>query len=330
MLLHIKLVTKSIYLLNKYTPYVLIKLPYKVALNLFTFFIPKSLVVLTRHSFSLDKLTFPLSDIDITIAIQNEKDLDYKLLSKISLLKKIILPIGEISFIYNDDFKILKSTINPLEWQRAPEVASYFNYHRIPITNADYIVYLCRMYLSDIRNLYFNFKNRENKWQYHLEQIETDVKFSNFKNSLEFISFVGSLILERYAQEGVGEYFINLTQYQFGLLKHKRRSHLKFMILYDFKYWVESSIYNNDFELELELIDDFSKQEKEIILKQIQWELWGIYTQLPISKNLHLIKKHLETLRLVLSYLDINTAIFVDNQFNVILSRANFLNSYKQ
>ncbi len=293
--------------INKITPYFVGKIIYKSAYELLRLlFISRKHSIWCRNSYKQNYWKFLLSDIDITIYAH--KKISNKQLRTLAnryfIIKKFIPILGELNLYSKDTLSFFWPIANPYEISRDPSLKKIS-----PDLFKDTehkIVFLLRMLESDYLNLVLNFKHRKDKWQKHFQSVEISSSPSSLNDIIKNIQSLmdTEIRLANFYQE-------------FGLLRIKKfpfheMDHYYKNTIYKKEFWllcpqlaVGLSTHNNNLYQDLLWIQSLRPSFQKLILRNIQWELWGLLTQyhqtnssnhLLYLKNLQSITEKLITL----------------------------------
>jgi hypothetical protein len=257
-----------------------------------------------RNSYHLNYLTPGISDIDFTIlvpiGISREKTKTF--LKYYYAIKKIAPIVGEVNIYHETDFSLIKQWLNKYEIQRDPLLASRFSLNSSG--PADKLVYLLRMLESDRKNLKKSPFNRERKWNFHLGQVAT---MTSAKLSVK--SIIEAIASTAFENMNKGEFCKFLDVYLNNSVEKTYSSYRKekkikiFMILYPHRWLVHANSIN---DVTICLGNNhFSKEEHEIILSQLRWELSGIYSQANTLDQESYTFRYLEMIQFFLTQLNI-------------------------
>jgi len=234
-----------------------------------------------RNSYYLKSLVVGLSDLDVTVAFKEKPtSLDIERLEKkYALLKKLIPFLGELNVLSWHELDFIKSIFNHYECQRDPYLSSLVNKTKND-RQFDALSFLLRMFEADLHNLKSQPHYRIKKWKSHLNPMGVEVKAPlNPEIILEKISKLAQL-----KNSDLDSFLKSLISNEKEALSEEDRL---FSILFPHRWAVWANV-NGGLE-ELIKENNYSKQESEIILTLLRWELMGLYTQfriLPKEQNI--------------------------------------------
>ena len=223
--------------------------------------------VWSRNSFKLNSFVFGISDLDLTI-VGNASNSLVLLPEILSKLKHKWLFIGEINVYYQEDLKALSPFINWYEVNRDPELLDLLPSIKIEDFEIEKLVFLLRMIQSDLaleKEPHF----RQRKWKQHFSSMGLENK--GFVNRETLLSTIFNMLTGyEHLKEALKSWDLERQSQDFDVFQTKL--HQGFKILYPHQHlWFHSSS-----ELVFENLSNF---EKKILKRQIDWEIWGIYTQ---------------------------------------------------
>ena len=222
----------------------------------------------SRNSFKLGSFVFGISDLDLTIVTSG--NLDHLRVKDFLKRKKKQWPfLGEANFYDRSDLINLAFFINKFEKQRDPELGRYLPEIIDESIEIEQLVFLLRLLQSD-RELEFNPRYRHKKWIQHLAQLGITIgKTFNRSDLLD-------IICERiknypHLERGLRDWDVKRTRPDFDVYHADLDEGFK--ILYPHQHlWFHTDSFQSFFQER----DQF---EKKLIKRQIDWELWGLYTQ---------------------------------------------------
>jgi hypothetical protein len=245
--------------------------------------LPGECEVWVRNSVKQGNYVFGLSDLDLSLCSYASSRQDFVPVLRMLRDQKILFPfLGETNFYHPAWMMELKASANYYEIRRDPILFEKIR----PIQNdIDGIVFLLRMLFADRTNLIGRPQIRSRKWLKHFEDLQLAPPLKiNFDNICVSIAELA----ER------PEVFEALQMLR-GELKEPEMFFMpkkKFWkYLYPHKYlWFETDEVDDPAEI-------LGSKLADICLRQIDWEVWGLMTQLPYIDDLNLgFKIHLERL----------------------------------
>lgn len=252
-----------------------------------------------RNSVRLGNFIFGVSDLDLTVysahKITNKEIFKIKTILKEA--KNIYPFIGECNFYNVELSSRLLSSANPYELKRDPELIKKID-KELDFNNLEKTIFLLRMLYADHQNLIRDPMSRLRKWNQHFQMLDLPVKESiSFNIIIEII--IDSIndktnsIDIRNALNFLKTPFVDEDK-----IYHATTPPL-WKFLFPHKHlWFEREI------------EDFPEEKENtvlgnICLRQIDWEIWGLMTQLPEIKDKEFgLKLHLNRLSRVASRLN--------------------------
>lgn len=282
------------YFLDLLLPRFLAKLPYQFAelylrRKLKRIFSQSELWI--RNSVMLDSYVFGVSDLDLTI-FSNE-ELDELHIKQFLINGKRQFPfLGEANCYLEKDLPLVNATINYFELKRDQFLLSKFVKNEVD-REVETVVFLLRTLMADKKTLKGDEKIRIKKWSEHFLSLGLTENFIDKRTVVKVISsyFTDSenikLVLNNWLDSS--PWRDDLFHDDFGA---------KWKIIYPHKYlWFEHD--RNELPLAL---TDF---EQKIILRQVDWELWGLYTQRYFLQR-ESVEIHLQRLKKMLIHFNLN------------------------
>jgi hypothetical protein len=272
-------------------------IPYKIGfiicknLFLYTF---KNSKLWVRNSVQRKTLVFGLSDLDLTFL--TDYPIDRNQFSQANKKVKFLVPfLGEINFYQNNHFEFIAKTINSFELERDHHLQSFIT-HTPQSDEVEKVVFLLRMLRSDKALLRGENHYRQNKWRDHFRMLnlssppgmitaEIIIKEIShfFSNKDEIFKTLGT--------------WLSSAPWRDDLYHDHFGEHWKFLNPHLY-LWFEK----NDEQLALNV----SELEKNILKRQIDWELFGLYSQ-RLWLDMNSVNRHVERLEKCLSYYKLPT-----------------------
>lgn len=288
---------KNIFLfLDSITPRIIAKLPYSTAFFIVRFslrFNNSALQIWTRHSIELGTFVLGISDLDLTVMSKTFTRSQFqKITKKLSFWKKIFIFLGESNFYFQDTIKDFLHIANPIEIARDPKLKIFYTLP--PSEEEHYFVFIFRNLFADKKNLINNPKIRQKKWASH---------FKDNPISKENMSFFDDKIIIKALTEFSGikdpshkdewakafAYILNIEELNEDVYSNPRPALVSVLIPHH-------TMWNHDSLASLKHLTSF---QKKVLEKQLEWEIWGLYTQLPLLTNNDQILNHLKNLQIV-------------------------------
>ena len=289
------------------------KLPYAVGLMLVRLtHLDLPLKIWPRNSYILGTLICTLSDLDLTFYAH--KKIDMELHSwRYKLLKKFLPFLGEINYYQSENINHFIEYANRYEIERDPIFIKKLNLELKKNSEFEEMVFFLKVLQSDRDNLLYRPEIRKKKWHYHLLAFEwglpkvlgleelssLGLKKLSEKNIEAKPFFNEYFSLSADSRENKNELYLNLSKK--GLLK-------EYILFYPFN-WIGSSFYHESFDHDLKLLSTFSEAEGKLLIEQVRWELWGLFTQLLVTENKAHLLMHLENIKRLVKNLSDNLDI---------------------
>jgi len=277
--------------IDQIVPRWLAAIPYQLALEglAAAFASDKDVVVWSRNSFKKGNFVFGVSDLDVTIYLTSEFTL-----KKITKIKEVLKShkqlypfLGEANIYQQGMAELFASSSNFFEMGRDPILEKELS----PVPYADMevekVVFLLRMIYSDRKKLTNNLSVRQKKWRQHFISI-----YAPYPDQINIHVVI----------ELISSFFSGNTP----LAKDVRDS-LQMLVNSDF---TEENVFSTSFPMSWKYLfphrhlwidlDESIQVIKgtflaKICLRQIEWEIWGIMSQLVFLK-LPGVQIHLERL----------------------------------
>ncbi len=233
--------------------------------------------VWVRNSLALGDLVPGLSDIDFTIFnTATAKDLDHRILRDfLEWIRYFIPVIGEFNYYTSETLSLAHDLANPHELDRDIILKTKIQTVEKAKTKSDDLVYLLRLYHSDIKNLRLNPELRIKKWNRVFLKVDATIGY----NGLASV-------------ESVIRTYISSSELEMTPLVYP---HL----------WLEHNWQRLD--RGLGPIDEFKNGRdflKQVTLGQVRWEIFGILGQLPFLKNANDMQYHFSHLARIVESID--------------------------
>ncbi|CBW27897.1 hypothetical protein BMS_3140 [Halobacteriovorax marinus SJ] len=292
-------------------PYPLQELPYSLCWIVTKTYLKNNQVELwPRNSYVSKRIVAALSDLDLTIIV-SKGGLEEKVIRKYNHLKIIFPFLGEINMYPAKEVQDFIPIANKYELERDPRLCKDYGISKEE-NIYEKIVFLCKLIESDQENLKNNPLYRKKKWEKHLTDLglSSEIDFESLIQLLNSqcseIGIDASNFLNHYYQE-------NRTQKTSCDNFYRECKNIKeYILLYPFR-WIGSSLTCESFFHDIELIKSFTKHELSLLEAQLNWEIWGLFSQ--YLHNLHkaTLHTHLENIRQVM---DTNEALQNSSVYN--------------
>jgi hypothetical protein len=277
-------------------PYFIQIIPYAIAkyvvINLLT---TSKTKVWVRNSYVFNNLVCALSDLDFTIITSDINDAD-KAVKKFRLLKKIFPFLGEINLYNKNELNEFSPIANSYEIARDPELQSILGLKETNYSKYQKIVFLCKTLESDQENLKSIPHLRVKKWTHHLNKLNenSEITLDSLKELLSKLALElkidGNKFLDQY-------YKLNRTEkVNCDNFYRENEDKKSYILLYPFR-WIGSSLTCDSFFHDIEEIKNFSNEQLLLLEAQIEWEIWGLYSQYIHNLRQATLHTHLENIK---------------------------------
>lgn len=238
--------------------YSLIEFPYKVAL----FFLQKTMpdqvdALWPRHSYVTRDLVFLVSDLDITLVVEDHNsDTAKKIQSYFYFWKRLIPFLGEVNVISLKLLEKLAPVAPLLELRRDPRLLKLVVNNKREITAEEKVVFVKKMYASDKHNLQKKFLRRANKWRKHLAAVGFDVGSSPFISKADLDLIIEQEILP---VSQTDQFLVDLPEW----LNQRARE----------KDWLDPAF-------EWPVVEN-----TKLLAAALNWEIWGSFHQFMMTQD---------------------------------------------
>jgi hypothetical protein len=220
-----------------------------------------------RNSVQRKTLVFGLSDLDLTLLTDSPIDRNH--FFRTNKKVKMLVPfLGEINFYQKNQFDFIAKTINSFELERDHHLQSFIVFSP-QLEEAEKVVFLLRMLRSDKALLRGENHYRQNKWRDHFRMLH--------------LSLPPGMITAEIIIKEISHFFSNQDQIFKTLGTWLSSAPWRDDLYHDYfgEHW---KFLNPHLYLWFEKNDDLlaphvSDFEKIILKRQIDWELFGLYTQ---------------------------------------------------
>jgi hypothetical protein len=221
-----------------------------------------------RHSFYFKQVVFGLSDIDFSLLSYrklNSIEL-HKIDTKTKFLGKILPLLGEVNYYEREGIQQMESLINPFEAKRDPLLYKEMKKGKPP-AEADKVIFLIRLMAGDSKNLSGNIERRYRKLSYCMSLLapKNELAKSDLKDLDAWKKYLEVNILSN-NNKFIAQFLIEIILNHGKIENERSFTNPELLSLLEFKKY-ETGL------------------KKELLLANIKWELWGIYTQLPFIKD---------------------------------------------
>lgn len=307
--LRLKDVGVSISRLLRIFPYSISSTPYDFALKVVqAYFKDLDVEIWSRNGHVLRTLTPGASDLDLTVMARKNDEVTFNsFMNRYNRLKVFLPFLGEINWVFEDSLEFFGSYLNPMEGNRDPLLLERISTN-FSCSEAQKVCFFLRCLASDTYGIRTNFLSRKRKWDRHLQ----DLGFYEYKDKLKTPAEIFELCEENLLVK-------NLPHYQSGFLgkliqnyhqdinawnRFYQVSNVRDFIVLAPNRWLGATLHFEKLEEDIELIRSFSDFEFSLFQAQIEWEVWGLYTQINQIEDKEGLKKHLNNFMLVIDKLE--------------------------
>jgi hypothetical protein len=245
-----------------------------------------------RNSFYLDYLTFGLSDLDFGVVLKRRvPSSTWKEFHASYLYFKKIFPFwGEINLYCEDELSLISPFFNSIEAQRDPFIASF----KFKENHADKLSFLLRSIMTNMSNWPIEMM-KEKKFKTYFKLCGLPFKKTETVESTLSIN-LGDLLLTP-LQKKIPQFSIKFH----GLIKNSPD------ILWDLIFEEQKTFFPQHYlwfergEDDEKFIQRLDQSDKNVLISQANWEIWGLYTQLYYFHGTENFKIHLSRMKKVLS-----------------------------
>lgn len=224
-----------------------------------------------RNSTRSKTFIFGVSDLDLTAVVKPDANREIFLLA-LSLGKSLFKFLGECHFYSKQHFSWLLKHANRFELLRDP---SLMENTKFPLPEDDSIekfVFLQRMLFSDVLTLRDNPIYRQPKWKHHFALVGIELE-----DEIITTEVVRQKLLELVGHDplislGLDSWFHHIGKKDFDVYHEKLGEGFRVLAPH-LHLWYFNDNSDDDF------LDRLSPLHKKIIKRQIDWEIWGLYTQ---------------------------------------------------
>lgn len=283
---------KIFYEIDKLLPRFLARLPYQIAeLDIAQRLRSKhgAIKVWSRNSVKTSSFVVGISDLDLTIVAP--KELGKSLFSDLKTLKKKWKFLGESTLYNENDLILLVPSINWYELNRDADLVEFLAKENI-YANSEYLIvdkliYLLRLLQSDTQlENYPAFRQR--KWRHHC--LELGLPEADFFDRNMLLTVIkNALRNEPLLIEGLVAWNLKRLDEGFNVFQSELPDSYKVLYPHQFLWFNQSD------DADVQFLDTLNSFAKNVIKRQIDWEVWGIYSQRFWLENKSM-KVHLERL----------------------------------
>ena len=304
------IVQKIVIFLNHLGFKPLLVLPYKAIFGLTKYILDdRFLSVWPRNSFHFGIINPGISDIDLTLffAQATPKEQRKKSLGRLASLKRIFPVLGEANVYRANEIGLFKEAGNFFELRRDPKLFSRLDRcwtkQRIA---SDAAVFALRALWSDYAHLKACPEQRRHKWGYIFQALNAQMGLDlSLDVSLE--SICANIVLIAPCLKRDISVFANFFED-----RKNETLCLAYLRLYP-HYWLGDYHGHGKFKEFLSSLSHPSPEAQGIVRSQVAWEIWGIYSQIPLLPADGSLGYHFLNLRKILGYLDCRTDVLLDD-----------------
>ncbi|MBT3583772.1 MAG: hypothetical protein HN509_02605 [Halobacteriovoraceae bacterium] len=298
-------------------PSALTLLPYLLLASLTRFLIKqKQLQIWLRNSLKEKNIVPGLSDLDFTLYLAGPlmKQENKRIVKRYNLIHKFFPLLGEINFYQADEVTLFSSLANPLELKRDPDLLEKISTPVRDQTLQSDLVFIIHILFSDFDNLKKRFSLRRKKWQRHLERLSIPLSLESIHSIEDLLELFDRELFDKVSRNEFKRFLIRYQQFNFKAANSMNRFyegviHVKSFILLAPSKWIGASLDSGEFEMDCELIRNFSELEQKIYVEQINWEIWGLFSQYRVTMEELDLHIHLGNLKKTLDCIkDVDTS----------------------
>lgn len=251
-----------------------------------------------RNSFYLNYFTFGLSDFDFGVVLSSRTSLDQwkKFNRDYHYFKKIFPFWSEINLYCLDEMEFVKPFINSIEAQRDP----FTRQLKLHVTEEEKFVFLIRSIFTNLKNWNFE-KQKVNKITFYFKlcglNFEPNENLNKMLN-LNLKSFFKSKILESSPEFILS--FHELLTHSKDILWEPSSTEQKVLMPQHY-LWFEREEGSEAF------LESLNEVDKKILTAQLNWEIWGLYTQLFQFSGNDSFRIHYSRIKKVFNHLGIDS-----------------------
>lgn len=250
-----------------------------------------------RNSVYFDEMIFPLSDIDLTFFVEGEeKGSRFHLAHSAARQVQFICPhLGELACFDSSGLKYMAPLANAYELKRDPTLFEKVSALGISVddkSKGSDITFILRWIESDAHQLRESFQRRKRKIERFSKLLDFDASEALCLEELIddlLIKRQNSIVLNPKEVSFIRSYFLQ------ALDGHRLNDEeLRLLSIFFPHRWVGLPIEMKTRSFNLVTP---SKDEKNICLSQLRWEVWGLYSQNGLTFNIAERLSHLASLK---------------------------------
>jgi hypothetical protein len=262
-----------------------------------------------RHSLRFNAINPLLSDIDLTITLQ---DCDYipqnwqLIQERLKLLKKVFPILGETNIYNIAHLKQFSSFANTYEVKRDPDLLEKFHIASFSQdTLSQSIIFLIRGLSSDYERVEKYPIYRIKKWNifYNILDLNSSFSKNNPVSVAKIIHQIQHLLPNQVTFDATE--FKQIVQLGSNLAKFGMTKCIRIYFPHLWPYATANGQYREDFHEEVIKYQKDNTSEQAITLAQLNWEFWGVITQIPNSMIINDVVFHLEQIKTISDQLNV-------------------------
>lgn len=238
--------------------YSLIEFPYKVALFILKKTMPSHVEALwPRHSYVTRDLVFLVSDLDLTLTVENHSRESSINIQKFFWFWKRLIPfLGEVNVISLNLLDKISPLAPILELRRDPQLLKLVAKKNVEVSAEEKLIFLKKMYASDKHNLEKRFARRIGKWSKHLASMGFVIGANEFSSKVHLDQFIEKNFLRISEND---HFLLDLP----GWLKQRALE----------KDWLDPAF-------EWPVVEN-----TQLLQAALNWEIWGSFHQFSMTKD---------------------------------------------
>lgn len=248
-----------------------------------------------RNSLKQKYFKFLLSDIDVSVEFQNNRDI-VRRSERVQNFLRFCPLIKEVNFYYPFCKSVLSDLANPYELKRD---STLFSQYTDSCNDPDFLeackfTYLFRMFMSNLENLKRGLHGRDKeKWLYHFNLTDVHVDLTKLKN-IQSEKHLLFLIFSKFPHLDEKSYTAIKS-----LIDCQEPSHI-FYKRPEFKKEL-LSLLPHTFAYTGDMINELTPFLEQVFICQMSWEVLGMLTQPVLFSKGDVSYHHLNNMKLVLS-----------------------------
>ena len=251
-----------------------------------------------RNSFYLNYFTFGLSDYDFGIILHRRVNTSKwnKFFNRFKKIKRIFPFWSEINVYVLDELNLIAPFINPTEAMRDPFLVEKISKES---STEERFAFIIRCLFVNLKNWHFESKKKK-KWKTYFELCQLEINHSpeiDFILSKSMSSFYKTEIQSNFPR--FIKSFFELFEKSKDILWEPSTPEVK-VLLPQFYLWFEREEGSEDF------LKNLNPSDKNLLIAQLKWEVWGLTTQLYHFQNNPSFKIHLNRIKNVFIILDLS------------------------